>query len=61
MRTVYELNEKDIASIIAERFDIGTECVYISYENTTTGYGLAETMKPTIKVQITMDKEIDEV
>lgn len=57
MKTIYELNEKDIASVVAERFDIEPECVHISYDNVTTGYGV----KPTIKIQITMDKEIDEV
>ena len=61
MRTIYELNEKDITTLVAERFDIGTECVKVSYDNTTTGYGVLETTKPTIKIQITMDKEIDEV
>ena len=33
----------------------------ISYDNVTTGYGVAETTKPAIRIQITMDKEIDEV
>lgn len=61
MKTIYELNEKDIVSVVAERFDIGTECVHVRYDNTTTGYGVAETTKPAIKIQITMDKEIDEV
>lgn len=61
MKTIYELNEKDITTLVAERFDIGTECVHISYDNTTTGYGVAETTNPTIKIQITMDRELDEV
>lgn len=60
MRTIYELNEKDIVSVVAERFDIGTECVQVSYD-TTTSYGILETTNPTIKIQITMDKDIDEV
>ena len=60
MKTIYELNEKDITTLVAERFDIGTECVQVSYDNTTTNYGI-ETTKPTIKIKITMDKEIDEV
>ena len=60
MKTIYELNEKDIVSVGAERFDIGTECVQVSYD-TTTSYGILETTNPTIKIQITMDKEIDEV
>ena len=61
MRTIYELNEKDITTLVAERFDIGTECVQVSYDNITTSYSILETTKPTIKIQITMDKEIDEV
>ena len=61
MKTIYELNEKDIVSVVAERFDIEPECVHVSYDNVTTGYGVVETTKPTIKIQITMDKEIDEV
>lgn len=61
MKTIYELNENDIVSIVAERFDIEPECVHVSYDNATTGYGVAETTKPTIKIQIIMDKEIDEV
>lgn len=60
MKTIYELNEKDIVSVVAERFDIGTECVQVSYD-TTTSYGILETTNPTIKIKITMDKEIDEV
>ena len=60
MKTIYELNEKDIISVVAERFDIGTECVQVSYD-TTTSYGILETTNPTIKIQITMDKDIDEV
>lgn len=50
MKTIYELNEKDIVSVVAERFDIEPECVHISYDNVTTGYGVAETTKPTIKI-----------
>ena len=61
MKTIYELNEKDITTLVAERFDIEPECVHISYDNVTTGYGVAETTKSTIKIQITMDKDIDEV
>ena len=61
MKTIYELNEKDITTLVAERFDIGTECVQISYDNTTTNYGILETTNPTIKIQITMNRELDEV
>lgn len=57
MRTIYELNAKDIERVVADRFDIDTECVHISYDDVTTGYGV----KPTIKIQITMDKEVDDV
>lgn len=33
MKTIYELNEKDIVSIVSEKFEIGTECVHISYDS----------------------------
>ena len=61
MKTIYELNEKDIVSVVAERFEIGTECVHISYDNVAAGYGVAKTTKPAIKIQIIMDKEIDDM
>lgn len=61
MKTIYELNEKDIVSIVSKKFEIGTECIHVSYDNTTIGYGIAETTKPTIKIQITTDKEIDDM
>lgn len=61
MKTIYELNEKDIVSVVAERFEIGTECVHISYDNVAAGYGVAEITKPAIKIQIIMDKEIDDM
>lgn len=61
MKTIYELNEKDIVSVVADRFDISTECVHVNYDNVTTGYGVAKTTKPAIKIQITMDKEIDDM
>ena len=60
MKTIYELNEKDIVSVVAERFAIGTERVQVSYD-TTTSYGILETTNPTIKIQITMNRELDEV
>ena len=60
MKTIYELNEKDIVSVVAERFDIEPECVQVSYD-TTTSYGILETTNPTIKIQITMNRELDEV
>jgi hypothetical protein len=61
MKTIYELNENDIVKIVADKFDIDTECVHASYDNVTTGYGVAETTKPAIKIQITIDKEIDDM
>lgn len=61
MKTIYELNEKDIVKIVADKFDVDAECVHVSYDNVTTGYGVAETTKPAIKIQITMDKEVDDM
>lgn len=61
MKTIYELNEKDIVTLVAERFDIGTEHVTVSYENETTGYGINEQNKPSIKVEIETDHDVDDV
>lgn len=61
MKTIYELNEKDIVSVVADKFDISTECVHVSYDNVKTGCGIIEMTKPAIKIQITMDKEIDDM
>lgn len=61
MKTIYELNEKDIISVVADKFDVDAECVHVSYDNVTTGYGVAETTKPAIKIQIIMDKEINDM
>lgn len=61
MKTIYELNEKDIVKIVADKFDVYTDCVYVSYDNVTTGYGVAETTKPAIKIKIITDKEIDDM
>lgn len=61
MKTIYELNEKDIMKIVADKFDVYTDCVYISYNDVTTGYGVAETTKPVIKIKVTIDKEIDDM
>lgn len=61
MKTIYELNEKDIIGVVADKFDVDAECVHVSYDNVTTGYGVAETTKPAIKIQITMDKEVDDM
>ena len=31
MRTIYELNEKDIVSVVAERFNTESDLVTVSY------------------------------
>lgn len=61
MKTIYELNEKDIMKIVADKFNVDTECVHVSYDNVKTGCGIIEITKPAIKIQITMDKEIDDM
>lgn len=35
MKTIYELNEKDIVSVVAERFDIEPDLVTVSYRRIT--------------------------
>ena len=61
MKTIYELNEKDIVIAVADKFDISTERIHVSYDNVKTGCGIVEMTKPAIKIQITMGKEIDDM
>lgn len=59
MKTIYELNEKDIVSVVAERFDIEPDLVTVSYSRITNSEAID---KPTIKIAIeTTDLEIDDV
>lgn len=59
MKTIYELNEKDIVSIVAERFDIEPDLVTVSYNRITSSEAID---KPIIKIAIeTTDLEVDDV
>jgi hypothetical protein len=59
MKTIYELNEKDIVSVVAERFDIEPDLVTVSYSRITNSEAID---KPTIKITIeTTDLEVDDV
>lgn len=59
MKTIYELNEKDIVSIVAERFNTESDLVTVSYNRITNSEAIGE---PTIKITIeTTDLEVDDV
>lgn len=59
MRTIYELNEKDIVSVVAERFNAESDLVTVSYSRITNSEAID---KPTIKITIeTTDLEVDDV
>lgn len=58
MKTIYELNEKDIVSVVAERFDIEPDLVTVSYSRITNSEAID---KPVIKVTIKMEQEVDDV
>ena len=58
MKTIYELNEKDIVSIVAERFDIEPDLVTVSYRRITNSEVID---KLVIKVTIKMEQEVDDV
>lgn len=58
MKTIYELNEKDIVSVVAERFDIEPDLVTVSYSRITNSEAID---KPDIKVTIKMEQEVDDV
>lgn len=58
MKTIYELNEKDIVSVVAKRFDIEPDLVTVSYSRITNSEAID---KPVIKVTIKMEQEVDDV
>lgn len=59
MKTIYELNEKDIVSIVAERFNTESDPITVSYSRITNSEAID---KPTIKIAIEItDLEIDDV
>lgn len=58
MKTIYELNEKDIVSVVAERFDIEPDLITVSYRRITNS---EVTDKLVIRVTIKMEQEVDDV
>lgn len=58
MKTIYELNEKDIVGVVAERFDIEPDIVTVSYSRITNSEAID---KPVIKVTIKTEQEVDDV
>lgn len=58
MKTIYELNEKDITTLVAERFDIEPNLVIVSYSRITNSEAID---KPVIKVTIKTEQEVDDV
>ena len=58
MKTIYELNEKDIVSVVAERFDIEPDLVTVSYSRITNSEAID---KPVIKVTIKREQEVDDI
>ncbi|NSD46663.1 hypothetical protein [Blautia wexlerae] len=58
MKTIYELNEKDIVSVVAERFDIEPDLVTVSYRRITNSEVID---KLVIRVTIKMEQEVDDV
>ena len=59
MRTIYELNEKDIVGVVAERFNTESDLVTVSYDRITNSEAID---KPTIKITIEIEgQEVDDV
>lgn len=59
MKTIYELNEKDIVSVVSERFNTESDLVTVSYSRITNSEAID---KSTIKIIIeTTDLEVDDV
>ena len=59
MKTIYELNEKDIVSVVAERFNTESDLITVSYSRITNSGAIDEaTIKSAIE---TTDLEVDDV
>lgn len=60
MKTIVELNTNDIATIIAEHFNVDKNVVTVKTEKVSVGYGLAEHDEylPIAKIEIQQNKEI---
>ena len=52
MKTIIELNEDDIAEVLAEHFAVEKSQVKVCPYNTTVGYGMQEQSVPTVKAEI---------
>lgn len=59
MRTIYELSEKDIVGVVAERFNTESDLVTVSYSRITNSEAID---KPVIKISIEIEgQEVDDV
>lgn len=52
MKKIFELDEKDVVDILADKFKVDTERIHVTYENHSVGYGVAEHDEPEIKIII---------
>lgn len=57
MKTIYELTEDDVRTILAAHFSVPEDSVDIHYGMTTVGYYMNEHKVPYLKVEITLDKK----
>lgn len=57
MKTIYELTEDDIRTILATHFNVSEDNVDIYYDITTVGCHINEHDVPYLKAQIALDKK----
>lgn len=60
MRTVVELNEKDIIQTIANAFDVDTNKVALLYEEVWEGYAQNEHKKQVVAARVTLNGGAEE-
>lgn len=58
-KTIIELDQKDIAEIIAEKFKCKVENVHVSSQSVCTGIGPMESYVNVCKVTVTINKKED--
>lgn len=57
MKTIYELTEDDVRTILATHFNVSEDNIDIYCGMTTVGYYMNEHEVPYLKVKITLDKK----
>ena len=59
MKTIYELTEQDIITIIANHFSVPSDSVELDYYKSVEGYGLGEYYVDHVKGKVTVEGKVN--